>query len=48
VLAPPRTSSEEAPNVEAPSSASASASTTAPRAAPPTPTKRNPLSVGVK
>jgi serine/threonine protein kinase len=50
VLAPPRNASpDEALVVEAPS-ASVSASASAPvlRAPPPTPTKRNPLSVGVK
>jgi len=51
VLAPPRGAApaDEAPVVEAALSASASASAPAPQhAAPPTPTKRNPLSVGVK
>ena len=51
VLAPPRVAaSDEAPVVEATPSASvsASASVPVPHAAPPTPTKRNPLSVGVK
>jgi serine/threonine-protein kinase len=51
VLAPSRiAAAEEAPVVEAAPSPSASASTSAPapHAAPPAPTKRNPLSVGVK
>jgi serine/threonine-protein kinase len=49
VLAPPRGAApDEPPVVEAAPSASASASATAPRMTPPTPTKRNPLSVGVK
>jgi serine/threonine-protein kinase len=49
ILSPPRVASSDEPLVvEAPPSASASASATPPRAASPTPTKRNPLSVGVK